>query len=131
MPKGRSKNPALRGDLLNPLCYVHKYNMNLLRSTHTEDLDAGYTVVLEVSHLARLKIDLLYSFIEVWLFKNCKSEWTLEQVEEMQPQDHANHTYIRIIFGDAKEAMYFKLSPYLLHNQPSIPLTFLSHFKVF
>ena len=107
---------------------VHKYSMHLLRTTHPQILENGFTVVLEVSHLTKLKVDLLYSFIEIWLLKNCKSEWTLEHLEEVQQEDHANHTYIRILFIDVREALYFKLSPYFLHDKPQIPL-FLSYFR--
>jgi hypothetical protein len=96
--------------------------MNLLRTTHPQALDSRAAVVLEVTHLAKLKVDLLYSFIEIWLLKNCKSEWTLEQIEEIQPKDHENHVYIRIQFSDVKEALYFKLGPYLLYDKPQIPL---------
>lgn len=97
--------------------------MNLLRETHTEVLADGFTVTLEVSHLKKITVDLLYSFVEIWLFKNCKSPWDLSQIEEIAPTpDHAPHTYIRIIFKDVREALYFKMGPYSLYNEPDMPL---------
>ena len=99
--------------------------MNLLRSTHAYNLRSGVPVVLEVSHLNVLKKTLLYSFIEAWLHKNCHSEWTLEHIEDFKETDSTNHAYFRIIFSDVREALYFKLGPYSLHNQSSVPLGFL------
>lgn len=101
--------------------------MNLLRSTHPQSLADGFTVVLEVSHLKKITVELLYSFIEMWLFRHCKSEWSLEHIEEVKDKDHANHVYFRIVFSDVREAIYFKLSPNFLHDKPSVPL-FLQNF---
>lgn len=97
--------------------------MNLLRSTHLHDVEYGTAVVLDVSHLKSMSISLLYSFIEAWLYKNCKSEWTLEQIESESVQDHSPHVYFRLIFQDIREALYFKLSPFCLQNQVCIQQT--------
>ena len=97
--------------------------MNLLRESHTQTLADGFPVVLEVTHLNKLTIDLLYSFVEIWLFKNCKSPWDLSQIEEIaKTPDHAPHTYIRIVFKDVREALYFKMGPYSLYNETEMPL---------
>jgi hypothetical protein len=77
-------------------------------------------VVLEVSHLKSLTIDLLYSFIEIWLRGHCKKPWHLEQYEEREPLGRRPKIYIRIEFQDLNEAMIFKLSPNFLHNQPTV-----------
>jgi hypothetical protein len=96
--------------------------MNLLRTSRPVILANGKPVVLEVSHLKKITVDLLYSFIEMWLYKNCKSPWTLEHIEEVNEEDHATHSYIRIVFKDVREALYFKLSPSFLHSKPTVPL---------
>ena len=94
--------------------------MNLCRVTHPEEIDNGVPVVMEVSHLKKLTVDLLYSFIEMWLWKNCKSPWKLEQIEDLRVEDHRNHIYFRIFFSDVREAIYFKLSPFTLHDSPQL-----------
>jgi hypothetical protein len=97
--------------------------MNLIRESHSQSLVDGFTVTLEVTHLKKINIDLLYSFVEIWLYKNCKSPWDLSQIEEISPTpDHIPHTYIRIIFKDVREALYFKLGPYSLYNETDLPL---------
>ena len=105
--------------------------MNLLRESHEQTLSNGFPVVLEVTHLKKLTVDLLYSFIEIWLFKNCKSPWDLSQIEEVaDTPDHATHTYIRIVFKDVREALYFKLGPHALYNKPEMPLLLLSFYDI-
>lgn len=99
--------------------------MTLQRSTHLQTFAQGIPVVLEVSHLKHFDIDMLYSLIEIWLYKNCQSLWTLEQIEENRVEDHKPHTYIRIVFNDIREAMYFKLSPGYTHNKLELPLFLL------
>ena len=95
----------------------------MLRESHTQALADGFTVTLEVSHLKKITVDLLYSFIEMWLFKNCKSPWDLSQIEEIaRTPDHATHTYIRIVFKDVREALYFKMGPHSLYNKTDLPL---------
>jgi len=97
--------------------------MNLLRESHHQTLTNGFAVTLEVSHLKKITIDLLYSFVEIWLFKNCKSPWDLQQIEEISKSpDHSPHTYIRIVFSDVREAIYFKMGPYGLYNESDMPL---------
>lgn len=104
--------------------------MNLLRESHHQTLAEGFPVTLEVSHLKKMTVDLLYSFIEIWLFKNCKSPWDLSQLEEVaSTPDHATHTYIRIIFNDVREALYFKLGPHALYSKPDAPLMLLSFYN--
>lgn len=101
--------------------------MNLLRESHHQSLAKGFPVTLEVTHLKKMTADLLYSFIEMWLYKNCKSGWELSHLEEIaKTPDHATHTYIRIIFQDVREALYFKLSPQHLYSKPEMPLMLLS-----
>lgn len=77
--------------------------------------------MLEVSHLNQINVDLLYSLIEIWLNKNCQSPWTLEEIQEQRDNDHRIHTYIRLVFQDPREAIYYKLSPSYLHNQTVVP----------
>jgi hypothetical protein len=102
--------------------------MNLLRESHEKTLADGFTVTLEVSHLKKMTVDLLYSFIEAWLFKNCKSPWDLTQLEEVaQTADHKVHTYIRIVFKDVREALYFKMGPHSLYSKPEMPLFVCFH----
>lgn len=97
--------------------------MNLLRSTHQEtQMSQGFPVVLEVSHLRATDINLLYSLIEIWLYQNCKDQWTLEQIEETRSPDHTTHHYIRLVFQDPREAIFYKLSPSYLHNRSVLPL---------
>lgn len=106
--------------------------MQLLRESHEQTLTDGFPVTLEVSHLKKITIDMLYSFIEAWLFKNCKSPWDLSQIEEVAAtSDHKVHTYIRIVFKDVREALYFKLGPHMLHNKPEMPLFVLSEQHLF
>jgi len=105
---------------------AHKYGVSTLRSTNQQtDLAQGFPIILEVSHLKQTNIDLLYSFIEIWLRKNCRSPWTLEEIKETQDEDHRIHTYIRLVFQDPREAVFYKLSPSYLHNQTDMPF-FLS-----
>lgn len=78
--------------------------------------------MLEVSHLKRTDVDMLYSLIEIWLNKNCRNPWTLEEVEEVRGEDHKEHVYIRLVFQDPREAIFYKLSPSYLHNRPVLPL---------
>lgn len=87
--------------------------MHLLRSTH-RPLSLGFPILLEVSHLSHMDVDLLYSLIAIWLYRNCKNEWSLEQVEETT----SHHTFIRLVFSDPSEAMYYKLSSSYVHNKP-------------
>lgn len=84
-------------------------------------LAQGFPIVLEVSHLKPTDVDMLYSLIEIWLLKNCRSPWTLEEIQETREQDHKNHVYIRLVFQDPREAVYYKLSPSYLHNRPVVP----------
>jgi hypothetical protein len=98
--------------------------MNLLRESHSQKEAKGFPVILEVSHLKKITIDLLYGFIESWLLKNCKSPWELNHVQEISDHvDHKTHTYIRIVFSDVREALYFKMGPHGMYNRSSLPLS--------
>lgn len=99
----------------------------MLRESHDPALADGFKVVLEVSHLKKLTVDLLYSFVEIWLLKNCKSPWDLSLLEEISTApDHHTRTILRIVFKDVREALYFKLSPHALYNKPEPHLFLLS-----
>lgn len=101
---------------------AYKYGVSTLRATNQlSDLAQGFPITLEVSHLKQTNIDLLYSLIEIWLRKNCKSPWTLEEIQESRGEDHKTHSYIRLVFQDPREAVYYKLSPSYLHNRTQIP----------
>lgn len=96
--------------------------MSTLRSTNQQqELAQGFPIVLEVSHLKPTDVDLLYSLIEIWLRKHCKSPWNLEEIEILKEADNKTHTYIRLVFQDPREAVYYKLSPSFLHHRPSVP----------
>lgn len=108
---------------------THKYHcelysgdrMNLVRSSHSESVFTGVPVLLEVTHLGHTDVDLLHSLVEIWLNQNCQSDWKIDQYEE-GGFDHKPHTFIKLLFEDPKEAIYFKLSSQYLHNKPVIPL---------
>ena len=101
---------------------THKYWVNTLRSTNQQvQLAKGFPILVEVSHLRPTDVDMLYSLIEIWLRKNCRSVWTLEEIQESKPSDRKERTYIRLVFQDPREAVFYKLSPSYLHNRPMIP----------
>lgn len=101
---------------------AYKYWVSTLRSTNQQtSLAQGFPIILEVSHLKQTNVDLLYSLIEIWLRKNCKSPWTLEEIQETRGEDHKVHSYIRLVFQDPREAVFYKLSPSYLHNRTEIP----------
>lgn len=101
---------------------AHKYGVSTLRSTNQQQVLAkGFPIVLEVSHLRPTDVDMLYSLIEIWLRQHCKSPWNLEEIESKRGEDHKVHTYIRLVFQDPREAVYYKLSPSYLHHRPVAP----------
>ena len=81
--------------------------MPVLRSTNHQYHQQGTTVALNVSHLKHGAIQLLYSWLEIWLFRHCRSGWAIEVTDST----------LSIRFDDVREAVYFKLSPeYLKHH---------------
>jgi len=101
-----------------------------MRTTNQKSkLSQGFPIVLEVSHLKQTNVDMLYSLIEIWLRQNCKSPWTLEEINEIKGEDRKTHIYIRLVFQDPREAVFYKLSPSYLHNRQQVPF-FLCNFNV-
>jgi len=99
--------------------------VNILRSTNQQTVLAkGFPIVLEVTHLKQTDVDMLYSLIEIWLRKNCRSSWNLEEIQVTKERPH---TYIRLVFQDPREAVYYKLSPSFLHHKPALPLFMRSY----
>ena len=84
--------------------------MSVLRSTIHQENSGGTSVDLNVSHLTQGAIQLLYSWLEIWLFRHCKSGWTIEADSDDNPYQPKTRQ-LSIRFDDAREAVYFKLSP--------------------
>jgi hypothetical protein len=77
--------------------------MSVLRSTNNHYHQQGSAIVaLRVSHLNPSAIQLLYSWLEIWMFRHCKSGWAIEA---------DSNSVLSIRFDDVREALYFKLSP--------------------
>lgn len=79
-------------------------------------LERDVPVWLDLSQYSQRRVDLLYSWIEIWLFKNCKSGWSLD----LHQSDTESRILLAIHFSDVREALYFKLSPLLVNNQNSV-----------
>jgi hypothetical protein len=89
----------------------------LRESTHSGG-KSNHQVVMDLSHLDQKHIDLLFSWIEIWLRRNCKSGWHIVTSED-PIHVQAPHHYLKVEFEDAREALYFKLSPeFVSNNQP-------------
>ena len=92
--------------------------MVYLRSTcdlHTVNTNP---VILDVTKLGSQKIDLLFSWVELWLRQHCKSPWSVDLLEEKKPSSAKARIIICVKFSDVREALYFKLGPMYLsyHN---------------
>lgn len=100
--------------------------MSVLRSTDHDMASAGFEVSMSLAHLDERNVEMFYSWIEIWLHKNCKAGWHMETQERSVRSQTTPATYLVISFDDAREAIYFKLSPEYMRGQIA-PLT---HFCV-
>jgi hypothetical protein len=94
-----------------------------MRSSLVGTLERDILVILDLTQSSPRKIDLLYSWIEMWLFRNCKSGWVLEILPGKQ-------VLMAVHFSDVREALYFKMSPLLTANQSAVTHRF-THMNMF
>ncbi len=85
--------------------------MSVLRSTDNHSYQhSGVTVDLNISRFNPGSIQLLYSWLEIWLFRHCKSGWKIEVITDDTPYVPCK-SILSVRFDDVREAVYFKLSP--------------------
>jgi hypothetical protein len=85
--------------------------MSVLRSTTNHYRQQGSaSIALNVSHLSQGAIQLLYSWLEIWLYRHCKGGWTIEADSDDNPYQPRTKC-LSIRFDDMREAVFFKLSP--------------------
>ncbi len=93
--------------------------MHTVREAISCDVSGGHMVVMDLSHLDHKHVDLLFSWIEIWLHRHCKAGWHITFSDETEHVKSPHH-YLKVDFQDAREAMYFKLSPEFGQNyQPA------------
>jgi hypothetical protein len=83
--------------------------MSVLRSTNNH-YQQGTAIDLDVSHLTQGALELLYSWLEIWLFRHCKAGWAI-QISKDDIFTRPRKATLTIYFDDVREAVYFKLSP--------------------
>lgn len=89
-------------------CPPHKYNMDIQRtSCKFSKTDEVFPVILDLTKQKKDSIELIYTFIEMWLMKHAHHGWTLELLLEASNNTH----FLKIIFENPQDAIYFKLGP--------------------
>lgn len=89
--------------------------MHTTRETSHSTIQSGHLVVMDLSHLDQTHFDLFYSWVEIWLYRNCKSAWHIVMADKTDDLLDPHH-YLKVEFEDAREAIYFKLSPEFIAN---------------
>ena len=91
--------------------------MNVLRSTDHAGLSPRHLVSLNLAHLSERNLELFYSWIEIWLHRNCNAGWHMEMQERPVKHQTRPETHLCVTFADPREAIYFKMSPEYAHGQ--------------
>lgn len=80
--------------------------------------ECRFHVEMDLSRHRHLSVNLFYTWMILWCRRHCKSDWTVKLLEESKQ--------IRVDFEDAREAMFFKMSPEYYRNHSAL-LSFTLH----
>lgn len=66
--------------------------------------DSKFHIDVDLTSYPTKQAKLFYTWIVLWCHRHCKSDWTVQLLED-------KHTHLMVRFVDGREAVYFKMSP--------------------